>query len=886
MEIPPPMDLRCEFCIDPIGIDPTVRPRFSWILHHPERGVEQRAFQVIVADSRDLAERGIGNVWDSGVVESSDNFTVYEGPELEGGREYYWRVRWWDSKGSASPWSRVARFVTALRPGDWRAKWITGGKLLRKEFELPAPVKRAFVHVVGLGYYELRINGRKVGDRVLDPPWTDYDKRVLYATYDVADYLKPGMNAIGIMLGRGRYIKAYGYDEVLKAILQMRVELVDGSVVEVVTDETWRAADGPVVYDDLYNGETYDATREEDGWDLPGFDDSGWRSVEVVAHKGRLVPSGSFPPIRRVGRLKPRRILNPSPSVYVFDFGQNLTGWVRLRVSGPKGTTVKMRYAELVDERGKLNTKNLRGAKATDTYVLKGRGVEVYEPRFTYHGFRYVEVTGYPGVPSLDDVEAVIVHSDVEPMGGFAASNELINDIHRIVWWSQVANLMGVPTDCPQRDERMGWGGDAQLTAELAMLNFWMPSFYEKWMDDWADAQLEDGSVPDVVPPYWKFYPADPAWGEAYVLIPWLLYVYYNDLRVIERHYERIKRWVEYLLSKAEDYVLKFSKYGDWCPPRHIKAPEIPGEFVSTWILYNDLITLSRMAEILDRGEEAENFKKLAGRVRKALNKAFLKEEKLLTAQQSEGALQWVSITSVHYVSPSCQTCNAMSLYSRIAPEDKVEAVFKALVRDVEVEKDKHLDTGIIGTRYLLPVLSEYGRPDLALAIATQTSYPSWGYMIREGATTLWERWEYLAGGAMNSHNHIMFGTVDMYFYQYLAGIRPLKPGFREFIVKPDPVDLERVAATTRPIAGPISVEVIRGERKVAMQVQVPVSSKALVYVPTKGIGRPVVLEGGKVVWREGKPISLTEGIEEARAEGEYIVFKVGSGTYKFEVVE
>ena len=866
MGIEPPYDLRCEYCREPLGIGPDSKPRFSWLLHHQGRGVGQRGYRLIVASSRELAERGVGDVWDSGFVESPENCAVYGGPPLESSREYFWRVKWWDSEGNESPWSRVARFVTALRPRDWRAKWVTGGRLLRREFELPAPVRRAFVHVVGLGCYELRINGRKVGDRVLDPPWTDYNKRVMYATYEVTSYLRPGRNAIGIMLGRGRYIKAYGYDEVLKAILQMRIELVDGRVVEVVTDESWRAADGPILEDDIYNGEVYDAREEQEGWDEPGFDDSGWRPVSIVDHPGVLVPSGAFPPIRKVGRLKARRMFSPAPGVYVFDFGQNLTGWVRIRVSGPRGARVQLRYAELVDEQGNINTRNLRGARATDVYVLKGEGVEVYEPRFTYHGFRYVEVTGYPGVPSLDDVEAVVVHSDVEPAGSFVASCSLVNDIHRIVVWSLKSNLMGVPTDCPQRDERMGWGGDAQLTAEAAMLNFWMPSFYEKWMEDWADAQLEDGSVPDVVPPYWRLYPADPAWGEAYVLIPWLLYLYYGDRRVLERHYDGVKRWVEYLLSKAEGYLLKFSKYGDWCPPRHIRAPEIPGELVSTWILYNDLLTLSRMAEVLDRRGDAARYAELAEKVREAFNREFLRE----------------TGSAAFYVSPDCQTCNALPLASGMAPSDKARAVFETLVRDVEVEKDRHLNTGIVGTKYLLPVLSEHGRPDLAYAVATQTSYPSWGYMIREGATTLWERWELLTGSAMNSHNHHMLGTVDIYFYRHLAGIRPLKPGFREFAIKPDPVGPERVEASVRGATGPVSVKIYRNPQGYGVEAHVPVSCTALIYVPTRGLCNPVVLERGKVVWRNGKLVARVKGVLDAWAEEGYIVFKVGSGHYSF----
>lgn len=873
--IPPPYGLRCEFAVDPIGVDPESKLRFSWFLQHPKRGEKQRYFRVIVASSRELAENGIGDVWDSGVVESENNFAIYSGQPLESSKEYFWRVMWWDSQGNASEWSRIASFITALRQADWRASWISGGRLLRKEFELPAPVRRAFAHVVGLGYYELRINGRKVGDRVLDPPWTDYNKRVLYATYDVTEYLKFGRNAIGIMLGRSRYIKAYGYDEVLKATMQMHVELMNGDVVDVITDGTWKVADGPIVEDDVYNGEVYDATREKEGWDQPGFDESGWRPATVVSHPGKLVPSGAFPPIRRLGYLKARKIFNPAQGVYVFDFGQNITGWVKLRVSGPRGTRVQLRYAELIDQNGNLNTKNLRGAKATDAYITRGEGEEVYEPRFTYHGFRYVEVTGYPGTPQLDSLEAVIVHSDVEPVGSIVTSCDLINSIHGLVVWSLKSNLMSIPTDCPQRDERHGWGGDAQLTAEAAILNFWMPGFYEKWLEDWADAQLEDSSLPDVVPPYWRLYPADPAWGEAYVLIPWLLYLYYGDEEVLARHYEGVKRWIEFLLSKAEGFILKFSKYKDWCPPRHIWAVEIPGELVSTWVLYNDLVTLSLMAKVLGRVEEAEKYVKLAVSVKEAFNSEFLREE-----QGRDGKLK------VYYVSPDCQTCNVLPLASMIVPQEKAAAVFDTLKWDVEVEKDLHLNTGIIGTKFLLPVLSDYGRPDLAYAVATQTSYPSWGYMIREGATTLWERWEFLTGSAMNSHNHHMFGTVDIYFYQYLAGIKPSKPGFKEFTVKPDPVGPELVSATVMSAKGSIDVMLSREPYRLSLRVKVPVGSTAVVYVPLHGMHNPEVREGGITVWSKGSSVKLPEGIELAWCEGEYVAFRVGSGVYSFEVVE
>ncbi|MEM1990882.1 MAG: family 78 glycoside hydrolase catalytic domain, partial [Candidatus Bathyarchaeia archaeon] len=475
-----PIELLCEYCIDPLGID-TPRPRFSWKLVHHERGRMQSAYQILVASSEENLIKDFGDMWDSGKVISSQSVNVeYAGKPLESGRVYYWKVRWWDDTGCVSPYSKAAKFeMGLLKPEDWVAKWISGGNLLRKEFTLSGKVKKARAYVSGLGYYELRINGCKVGDRQLDPGWTDYEKVVLYTIYDVTGYLNEGKNAIGVMLGNGRYNvkphrrkpqepmpthKHYGEP---RAILQLVIEFYNGKQELIVTDEDWKVSKGPIVDDDIYDGEVYDARLEKDGWDLPGYNDSSWENARVVEPPGGvMVSQATFPPIRVVKTLQPVSISNPNPNVYVVDFGQNFTGWVRLTVSGPRGTEVKLRYAELLNPDGTINTAPNRGAKATDVYILRGYGVEVYEPRFTYHGFRYVEVTGYPGVLSVNNITGVVVHTDVEPTGGFSCSNQLINNIHKNVLWGQLSNLMSIPTDCPQRDERMGWMGDAQLSAE------------------------------------------------------------------------------------------------------------------------------------------------------------------------------------------------------------------------------------------------------------------------------------------------------------------------------------------------------------------------------------------------------------------------------------
>jgi alpha-L-rhamnosidase len=753
-----------------------------------------------------------------------------------------------------------------LSSGDWEAHWIQGGQFLRREFTLEREVERARAYVCGLGYYELRMNGRKVGDRVLDPGWTLYQKRALYSTYDVTDYLANGRNALGIILGNGRHIEAYGYG-LPKAIMQLEMEFTDGSRETIATDESWSASDGPIVSDDLFNGEEYDARLEKPGWDSPDFDDSSWsQCTQTDPPGGRLVSQASFPPIRKVKALQPVDVLNPRPGVYVYDFGQNFTGWVRLRVRGPRGTEVRLRFSELLDRDGMINTKPNRQAKSTDVYILKGEGVEEYEPRFTYHGFRYVELTGFPGTPTIRTLEGIVVYSDVEEAGGFICSDPLINRIHGNIIWGQLSNLMSVPTDCPQRDERMGWTGDAQLTAEESILNFWMPGFFEKWIDDILDAQEEDGRIQDVVPPYWRFPDSDPAWGTTITVIPWLLYVYYGDVRILEKCYQGVIKWVEYLLSNSTGFVLSMSKYGDWCPPAHVKPVETPGELVSTWVFYHDALTISKMAKALGRQGDSEKYEALATKIREVFNERFLKDDSYSTGSQ---------------------TCHILPLYLDIVPEDRAGSVFENLVKDIEVTHDRHLNTGIIGTRYLLDTLTKYGRSDLAYDIATQTTYPSWGYMIREGATTLWERWEYLAGGGMNSHNHIMFGAVDAWFYRTLAGINvdPSAPAFERFIIEPHIVgDLRFVSASTRTIVGTVRSEWVRSEGRLMLKLSVPVGSSTEIYVPKMGLENISVRESGEEIWRDSEITKKADGIIKAGEEDGSVVFEVGSGQYAFEL--
>ena len=902
-----PTDLLCEYTANPVGVD-VPHPRFSWVLRHSERGRAQSAYQILVASTRENLLNDVGDVWDSEKVESDQSVNVeYKGKSLESKVAYYWKIRWWDDKGQVSPFNEVATFeMGLLTEDDWDAMWIGGGDLLRSQFVIEGEVKQARAYVCGLGWYELRINGKKVGDHQLDPGQTDYEKLVLYSTYNVTDLLTEGENAIGVMLGSGRYaqdwstapphildrLKSYK-NASPKVILQLEMRLEDGSFRKVTTDETWKVSKGPIVENDIYNGETYDARLEKPGWDCPGYDDSEWEKAKVVEPPGgQLVSQATLPPIKTIKIIQPLALTNPKPDVYVCDFGQNFAGRVRLTVSGPRGTEVKLRHAEEMHPGGMINVISIIPVKGVDTYILKGEGVEVYEPRFTYHGFRYVEVTGYPGTPNLNTLQGVVVHSAVKSVGGFLCSNPLINSIHKNVLWTQLSNLMSIPTDCPQRVERMGWLGDALMSAEEALYNFDMAGFYTKWLWDIKEAQGEDGSIPDLAPPYLLRYPGDPAWGTACIVIPWYLYLYYADERVLADNYQVMKGWVDFLesvtpttISPGADYqivfkegnrYIKYYKYGDWLTPGELGFKETtgrywgspmstPGELVSTAMYYQDAMLLSKIAGILAKSADAKRYASLSEKIKEAFNQEFLKGD--------------------HYALNS-QTSNLLPLYLDMVPEDKKEAVFSWLMQNIEGVRDCHVGTGIVGTRYLFDTLTKFGRADVAYKVVTQSTYPGWGYMIREGATTIWERWEYVTA---SSQNHPAFASVDAWFYKVLAGLNqdPSAPGFKRVIVKPHILgDLSYVGASVNTIRGLVSSSWRREENALVLEVTLPVNSEGKVSLPLLGLKNPVVRESGRVIYKDGSYIQSVSGITAGKRDDEYITLDVGSGAYSFWIEE
>jgi len=888
-------NLLCEYARNPIAID-VLSPRLSWAMEHGERDQTQTAYQILV--SRDLpnlsADRG--EMWNSGQVPSAQSVNVvYAGAPLESGQTYYWKVRVWDNQGRVSPYSQPATFeMGLLESDDWKSGWygcdggmLGGGFLFRRNYDLPKEIKRARVYISGLGYYELRINGQKVGDHVLDPAWTEYSKTVLYVTYDVTSLLKKGENAVGVMLGNGWFGKP-------RLLFQLNVEYADGTSEAFGHkgwELQWMVARSPVRNNSIYDGETYDARLEQPGWDSPDFqaDPFEWNLAQCVEEPGGELKAQMLEPIKVVETLQPIALTNPKPGVYVYDLGQNIAGWARLTVQGPRDTAVTLKFAETLYPDGTVNQENLRTVKATNTYILKGEGQEVYEPRFTYFGFRYVQVTGFPGTPKFEDIQGRVVRSSVEKIGAFTCSNELVNQIQRNIVWTEANNLHGLPTDCPQRDERMAWLNDMTVRAEEAIYNFDMVRLYTKWLRDIRDAQdKETGAVPDTAPYRWGSLPGDPV--DCYTFLTWFMYLYYGDKRILEQHYEGLKQWVDFLGTQADDHIVTYTRFGDWCTPitdcypagTEEVAPEdrgsyawvgaypsiTPGILISTAYFYYNCITLVCIAETLGETQDAQLYAGQAELIKAAFNQRFFDTAEAQYATGSQG-------------------CNALPLFLSLVPGDKQDALLENIVDDITEKHEGHLNTGNQCTKYMFEALTQLGRGDVAYTMLTQTTYPGWGYMIERGATTIWERWEEMTGKAMNSHDHPMLGSIGAWFYSYLAGLQPDpdRPGWEHIHIRPYPVgDLSYVEASLETPRGLTSSKWQRNSTSFKLEITVPANSQAEVSLPTLGWASVSVTEGRQTIWDGESFVTGIPGIHAAHREEGYVSFQVGSGSYEFEI--
>ncbi len=748
-------------------------------------------------------------------------------------------------------------------------------RYLRHEFLVDKKVKRAVAYVCGLGLFELHLNGQKIGNHVLEPGLTEYTKQAFYVTFDVTEYLKQGANALGVILGNGRYYaprlrvptytQTFGYP---KLILQMQIDYEDNSNQLIVSDENWKiTTKGPIISNSEYDGEEYDAQLEMPDWDQTGFDESKWEKVELVNEPGGVLKSQMIEPIRVTQIIKPIAITNPKPDMYVFDMGQNMVGWCRLKIKGSKGTKIMLRHAEVLEDNGVLYMANIRSAKATDIYTLKGNGTEVYEPRFTYHGFRYVEVTGFPGEPTLANIQGCVVHDDVEPAGSFYSSNPLLNQIRKNIEWGVRGNYRSLPTDCPQRDERQGWLGDRAAESKGETYLFNIARLYGKWMADINDSQLPTGSVPSVSPSYWPLFPNDVTWPSCYIIVPNTLYEQYGDVYVIKERYPSMKKWIDFMSGYLENGIMPRDTYGDWCvPPEspeliHSRDPKrsTAKAVLGTAYFYHNLRLMAHYANILGKSTDENEFNTLAETIKEKFNKKFFKED---SNQYDNGS----------------QTSFVLPLYFGMVPEKQNQQVFNNLVEKILSESKGHIGTGLIGAQWLMRVLSDNGRPDIAYMIATQKTYPSWGYMIEKGATTIWELWNgNTADPAMNSGNHVMLiGDLNIWFNEYLAGIKTdsEQPAFKRIIMRPHPVsDLTFVKTTYKSMHGTIISDWKIEDGNFKWNIKIPANTSAKVYIPAKNAED--VTEGGK-------SIAQTEGVKFMFMEGNTAVFNVESGSYNF----
>ncbi|MBM3298065.1 MAG: alpha-L-rhamnosidase, partial [Candidatus Aminicenantes bacterium] len=691
----------------------------------------------------------------------------------------------------------------------------------------------------------------------------------LYSTYDVCRLLQPGGNAAAVILGNGRHIKNYGYGRP-KLFLQLEVDYRDGNRLCLTSGRDWKTSSGPLLENSVYGGQTHDARLEREGWDRPGFDDRLWRPA--VPREPSPLASQMMPPVRAVCRLKPRRIQPREGGAVLCDFGQNHSGWTRLSVRGRRGDRIEIRHAELLGEDGGLNTAPNQGAEARDVFILGGGRREILEPRFTYHGFRYAEIRGLRHRLHPDDVSSPVVHSDVRTTGSFHCSHPLLNRLQRNIRWGLLSNLMSIPTDCPQRDERHGWLGDAHLAAETAILNFDMAAFYAKFLDDIRRAQRPDGSLPDFAPPYFKLtYPADPAWASAYAQLAWLLYFYYGDTRVLEIHYPFLKKYMDFLdRFSAGRLPLRLGKYGDWCPPGSVGPKKTPVELTASWYHLHDLRLLQKISRVLGREKDERRFALRAEKTEAAFHKAFLGPE----------GYAWVKFGPADSVAG--QTSQILPLALGIVPPRKKSLVLGKLLGSLTFHHDLHPDTGILGARYLLEVLTEQGHLRDAFRVATRETYPGWGYMIREGATTLWERWENVAGGGMNSHNHIMLGSIGAWLFKTLAGLKCLAPAWERIgFSPPDIPDLDSASARLETMRGTVEARWRREGSSLRLSIRIPPGAKAEVRLPRLWPGG-TLRANGNIVWLHGRPTQPAPGLQHAGADKESIRLLAEGGPYDF----
>jgi alpha-L-rhamnosidase len=881
--------LLCEYKLNPIGIE-VEKPRLSWQIITEQNNVKQTAYEIRVALTKANLTKAKQLLWTSQKTKSDQSAHVeYQGPALSSMQRAYWQVRIWDNKNNVSEWSEVAFWeMGLLKTAEWTADWITKTKdtqeekslpaqYYRKEFRATKKIKRATVYVTSLGLYQLFINGNKVGNDLFTPGYTSYHKRLQYQTYVVTEMLQQN-NTIGAIVGDGWYRGFLGwkgersyYGKQLGLLVQLEIEYTDGKKETITTNNNWKTAYGPILESDIYNGEIYDAQLEMNGWSTNGFDDAKWVNAGLLDYTKEHLVSSPSPAVKAIETIKPIALITTPKGETVLDLGQNIVGWVRMKVQGEKGHQVTLQFAEVLDKEGNFFTTNLRAAKATDTYILKGEGIEVFEPHFTFHGFRYVKVENYPEPITKDKITGVVIHSDIKPTGTFTCSDTLINKLQKNIQWSQKDNFLDIPTDCPQRDERVGWTGDAQAFSPTAAFNFDVAGFFTKWLRDLAADQFPNGAVPNVIPDMLKERGGVIAkggatgWADAAVIVPWTVYQAYGDERILEEQYASMKGWVDFMKKKAgEDYLWNTPKYwhwGDWLAFNTDK-PDYAGsvtekDLIATAYFYHSTNLLRQSALVIGKKEDAAAYQQLAKNIKSAFANEYITPNGRLVSHT--------------------QTAYALALSFDLIPTELIDKSAQYFAADVE--KFGHLTTGFLGTPLLCSTLSKIGRDDLAFMLLNRKEYPSWLYPVTQGATTIWERWDTQKPDGtiiegMNSFNHYAYGAIGEWIYSYVAGlsIDPQSPGYKNTIFQPHPGGgLTNANAEFLSNYGLVKSFWTIKDRNFNYNIEIPANTTGTVILPNAKLSEVTL-----------NSIAITTSMEVQQVDNQ-VILELGSGKYQLK---
>ncbi|WP_257669328.1 glycoside hydrolase family 78 protein [Parapedobacter tibetensis] len=859
-------DLRVEHLNNPLAIDAPA-PRLSWKLLSPLKNTQQTAYEIRVGTDKNGLTSGKAIVWEGAAKSDKSVLIPYAGPALQSKKHYFWQVRVKDNHGNTSAWSSVQFWQTGLKAIDWTAQWISvNGKdtsvrspLFRKEFALKKKIKSALAYITAKGLYEVNINGQRISDAYFAPGWTSYKNHLQYQVYDVTADLKNGANTIGVTLGNGWYKGRIGfagqqnfYGDTRALLMQLEVEYTDGTRESIDTDESWKTSYGPILASDIYDGEIYDARKEKAGWSAAGYtEDSSWVNVRILEKGSEQLVGMSGPMVKKHEEFKALKIFKTPKGETVVDFGQNLVGWVMLKARGPSGTKITLSHAEVLDKEGNFYTENLRSAKAQNTYILNENTDQVFEPHFTFQGFRYVKVEGYPGEVRAEDLTAVALYSEMAITGKFVTSNPMLNQLQHNIQWGQKGNFLDVPTDCPQRDERLGWTGDAQAFANTAAYNMDVAGFFTKWLHDVRADQQPNGSIPHVIPNVLGANDGGSAgWADASTIIPWDMYVAYGDKRLLEVQYESMKNWVGYMTSVAKDNLWNTGfHFGDWLFYRpdddNDGRAAVTDKYLIAQAFYaHSTQLLINAAQVLGKKEDVAEYTALLNHIKEAFVKEYM---------TSNGRL--VSGTQTAYV---------LALQFDMLPEDLRVSAADRLVRNIK-DYGNHLTTGFLGTPYLCHVLTRFGHIQVAYDLLMQESYPSWLYPVKMGATTIWERWDGIKPNGsfqtpdMNSYNHYAYGAIGDWMYRNIAGINadPAAPGYKKINLVPKPGGgITSASGELNTPYGWVTSSWKIEDGLFKLDVEVPANARATVTLPA-------------AEWKDGKETTNKS--------------EIGSGTYHFE---